>query len=84
MALVGLRASYHRVLGRIEHLLPAKLRPVYNHPAGNTRAVCAKSFHGFLCALCVFIDQYFGVTANMLAASGIRQLSPTLGIFFSL
>ncbi|KAK1797842.1 hypothetical protein P4O66_008186 [Electrophorus voltai] len=34
MALVGLRASYHRVLQRIELLLPAKLRPIYNHPAG--------------------------------------------------
>lgn len=37
MALVGLRASYHRVLGKIEHLLPAKLRPLYNHPAGNVK-----------------------------------------------
>lgn len=34
MALAGLRASYHRVLGRIELILPAKLRPIYNHPAG--------------------------------------------------
>uniref|UniRef100_A0A673L1T9 Mitochondrial pyruvate carrier n=1 Tax=Sinocyclocheilus rhinocerous TaxID=307959 RepID=A0A673L1T9_9TELE len=34
MAIVGLRASYHRILDRIEHMLPAKLRPVYNHPAG--------------------------------------------------
>ncbi|XP_048834631.1 mitochondrial pyruvate carrier 2-like [Brienomyrus brachyistius] len=34
MALVGLRASYHRILDRIEHMLPAKLRPIYNHPAG--------------------------------------------------
>uniref|UniRef100_A0A3B3RQ36 Mitochondrial pyruvate carrier n=1 Tax=Paramormyrops kingsleyae TaxID=1676925 RepID=A0A3B3RQ36_9TELE len=34
MALVGLRASYHRILDRIEHVLPAKLRPIYNHPAG--------------------------------------------------
>uniref|UniRef100_A0A671T2T8 Mitochondrial pyruvate carrier n=1 Tax=Sinocyclocheilus anshuiensis TaxID=1608454 RepID=A0A671T2T8_9TELE len=34
MAMVGLRASYHRILDRIEHMLPAKLRPVYNHPAG--------------------------------------------------
>lgn len=39
MALVGLRASYHRLLGKIEHLLPAKLRPIYNHPAGNVRVV---------------------------------------------
>lgn len=30
----ALRASYHRILDRIEHLLPAKLRPLYNHPAG--------------------------------------------------
>uniref|UniRef100_A0A8C1MHB3 Uncharacterized protein n=1 Tax=Cyprinus carpio TaxID=7962 RepID=A0A8C1MHB3_CYPCA len=34
MAMMGLRASYHRVLDRIEHVLPAKLRPIYNHPAG--------------------------------------------------
>ncbi|XP_056156953.1 mitochondrial pyruvate carrier 2-like [Lampris incognitus] len=34
MALVGIRASYHRILDRIELLLPAKLRPFYNHPAG--------------------------------------------------
>ncbi|KAA0715624.1 Mitochondrial pyruvate carrier 2 [Triplophysa tibetana] len=34
MAMVGLRASYHRILDRIGHMLPAKLRPIYNHPAG--------------------------------------------------
>ncbi|XP_071373954.1 mitochondrial pyruvate carrier 2-like [Centroberyx affinis] len=34
MALVGVRASYHRILDRIERVLPAKLRPFYNHPAG--------------------------------------------------
>ncbi|KAI1885089.1 hypothetical protein AGOR_G00216600 [Albula goreensis] len=34
MASVGLRASYHRILDKIELMLPAKLRPVYNHPAG--------------------------------------------------
>lgn len=44
MAMVGLRASYHRILGRIEHMLPAKLRPVYNHPAGNTNAVSVTFF----------------------------------------
>uniref|UniRef100_A0A3Q3IXH8 Mitochondrial pyruvate carrier n=1 Tax=Monopterus albus TaxID=43700 RepID=A0A3Q3IXH8_MONAL len=32
--MAALRASYHRILDRIEHLLPAKLRPIYNHPAG--------------------------------------------------
>ncbi|XP_056145264.1 mitochondrial pyruvate carrier 2b [Lampris incognitus] len=32
--MAGLRASYHRVLTKIEHMLPEKLRPVYNHPAG--------------------------------------------------
>ncbi|XP_041662227.1 mitochondrial pyruvate carrier 2b [Cheilinus undulatus] len=32
--MAALRASYHRILDRIEHLLPAKLRPLYNHPAG--------------------------------------------------
>ncbi|KAG7279516.1 hypothetical protein CRUP_035902 [Coryphaenoides rupestris] len=26
--------SYHRILDRVEHALPAKLRPLYNHPAG--------------------------------------------------
>ncbi|KAM4601789.1 mitochondrial pyruvate carrier 2-like [Polymixia lowei] len=34
MALVGVRASYHRILDRIELLLPAKMRPFYNHQAG--------------------------------------------------
>uniref|UniRef100_A0A4W5PYS0 Mitochondrial pyruvate carrier n=1 Tax=Hucho hucho TaxID=62062 RepID=A0A4W5PYS0_9TELE len=34
MALVGVRASYHRILNQIELLLPGKLRPIYNHPAG--------------------------------------------------
>ncbi|XP_071781660.1 mitochondrial pyruvate carrier 2-like [Centroberyx gerrardi] len=34
MALVVVRASYHRILDRIERVLPAKLRPLYNHPAG--------------------------------------------------
>ncbi|XP_029434955.1 mitochondrial pyruvate carrier 2 [Rhinatrema bivittatum] len=34
MASAGLRASYHRALDRIELMLPAKLRPIYNHPAG--------------------------------------------------
>lgn len=31
----GLRATYHRVLDRVELMLPEKLRPLYNHPAGN-------------------------------------------------
>lgn len=47
MALVGLRASYRRLLDKIELLLPAKLRPLYNHPAGNVRGV---RVHGFLVA----------------------------------
>ncbi|TRY59315.1 hypothetical protein DNTS_033551 [Danionella cerebrum] len=34
MASVGLRASFHRILDRIEHLLPSKLKPFYNHAAG--------------------------------------------------
>ncbi|KAL4656844.1 brain protein 44-like [Arapaima gigas] len=34
MASVGLRAAYHRTLDRIELMLPPKLRPFYNHPAG--------------------------------------------------
>ncbi|KAM4558295.1 mitochondrial pyruvate carrier 2b [Odontesthes bonariensis] len=32
--MAALRASYHRILNNIEHMLPAKLRPMYNHPAG--------------------------------------------------
>ncbi|XP_026232249.1 mitochondrial pyruvate carrier 2b [Anabas testudineus] len=32
--MAALRASYHRILDRVEHMLPAKLRPLYNHPAG--------------------------------------------------
>ncbi|XP_041128667.1 mitochondrial pyruvate carrier 2-like [Polyodon spathula] len=34
MAATGLRASYHRLMNKIEFVLPAKLRPFYNHPAG--------------------------------------------------
>ncbi|XP_043928296.1 mitochondrial pyruvate carrier 2-like [Protopterus annectens] len=34
MALVAMRTSYHRFLNKIEAILPAKLRPFYNHPAG--------------------------------------------------
>lgn len=33
----GLRATYHRALDKVELLLPEKLRPLYNHPAGNAR-----------------------------------------------
>ncbi|XP_074854398.1 mitochondrial pyruvate carrier 2 [Carettochelys insculpta] len=33
-AVAGLRASYHRLLDRIELKLPPRLRPLYNHPAG--------------------------------------------------
>ncbi|XP_059198659.1 mitochondrial pyruvate carrier 2b [Centropristis striata] len=32
--MAALRASYHRILDKVEHMLPAKLRPLYNHPAG--------------------------------------------------
>ncbi|KAM9321620.1 mitochondrial pyruvate carrier 2-like [Gastrophryne carolinensis] len=34
MAAVGLRASYHQVMDKIGLMLPSKLRPLYNHPAG--------------------------------------------------
>ncbi|KAJ7416481.1 Mitochondrial pyruvate carrier 2 [Willisornis vidua] len=36
----GLRASYHRMLDRIELMLPPRFRPFYNHPAveGNNTA----------------------------------------------
>ncbi|TSK17765.1 Mitochondrial pyruvate carrier 2 [Bagarius yarrelli] len=30
----GLRVTYHRTLDKIELMLPPKLRPLYNHPAG--------------------------------------------------
>nr|XP_045014915.1 mitochondrial pyruvate carrier 2 isoform X2 [Jaculus jaculus] len=30
----GLRATYHRLLDKVELMLPEKLRPFYNHPAG--------------------------------------------------
>lgn len=36
-AVAGLRASYHRLLDRIELMLPPRFRPFYNHPAGNGR-----------------------------------------------
>ncbi|KAK9537788.1 hypothetical protein VZT92_005369 [Zoarces viviparus] len=32
--MAALRVSYHRILDKIEHMLPSKLRPLYNHPAG--------------------------------------------------
>ncbi|XP_056285315.1 mitochondrial pyruvate carrier 2b [Pseudoliparis swirei] len=32
--MAALRMSYHRILDKVEHMLPAKLRPLYNHPAG--------------------------------------------------
>uniref|UniRef100_A0A674H5G1 Mitochondrial pyruvate carrier n=1 Tax=Taeniopygia guttata TaxID=59729 RepID=A0A674H5G1_TAEGU len=32
-AVAGLRASYHRLLDRIELMLPPRFRPFYNHPA---------------------------------------------------
>ncbi|XP_053184402.1 mitochondrial pyruvate carrier 2b [Scomber japonicus] len=32
--MAALRASYHRILNKIEFMLPSKLRPLYNHPAG--------------------------------------------------
>lgn len=41
----GLRATYHRVLDKVELLLPEKLRPLYNHPAGNEpRVALTESF----------------------------------------
>ncbi|XP_064240844.1 mitochondrial pyruvate carrier 2-like [Aotus nancymaae] len=30
----GLRATYHRLLDKVELMLPEKLRPLYNHSAG--------------------------------------------------
>lgn len=58
MALVGLRASYHKLLGRIELLLPAKLRPVYNHPAGKELSVC-RGFSWFSLGIaCLFADLF--------------------------
>uniref|UniRef100_A0A8C6PKV8 Mitochondrial pyruvate carrier n=1 Tax=Nothobranchius furzeri TaxID=105023 RepID=A0A8C6PKV8_NOTFU len=37
--MAALRASYRRILDSIEHMLPAKLRPLYNHPAGKVHYV---------------------------------------------
>lgn len=37
--MAALRASYHRILDKVEHMLPAKLRPFYNHPAGNLSSI---------------------------------------------
>lgn len=37
--MAALRVSYHRILDKIEHMLPAKLRPLYNHPAGNLKCI---------------------------------------------
>ncbi|XP_069745376.1 mitochondrial pyruvate carrier 2b [Narcine bancroftii] len=34
MAVAGLRASYHRVLDKIGLMLPPRMRPFYDHPAG--------------------------------------------------
>ncbi|XP_041933894.1 mitochondrial pyruvate carrier 2-like isoform X1 [Alosa pseudoharengus] len=30
----GLRSVYHKTLDNVEQILPTKLRPLYNHPAG--------------------------------------------------
>nr|ACQ58562.1 Brain protein 44 [Anoplopoma fimbria] len=48
--MAALRASYHRILDKIEHMLPGKLRPLYNHPAGNVEcqqpgSVCVMRIH---------------------------------------
>ncbi|KAL0963527.1 hypothetical protein UPYG_G00307580 [Umbra pygmaea] len=32
--MAAIRVSYHKLLDKIGLLLPAKLRPIYNHPAG--------------------------------------------------
>lgn len=41
----GLRATYHRLLDKVEFFLPEKLRPLYNHPAGKgPRVAPAGSF----------------------------------------
>ncbi|KAJ8013249.1 hypothetical protein DPEC_G00051300 [Dallia pectoralis] len=32
--MAAVRVSYHKLLDKIGLLLPAKLRPIYNHPAG--------------------------------------------------
>ncbi|XP_041699891.1 mitochondrial pyruvate carrier 2 [Coregonus clupeaformis] len=32
--MAAMRASYHKLLDKIGLMLPAKLRPLYNHPAG--------------------------------------------------
>lgn len=42
-AMAALRVSYHRILDKIEHMLPAKLRPMYNHPAGNFNCIALYS-----------------------------------------
>ncbi|CAL8301447.1 unnamed protein product [Gadus morhua 'NCC'] len=34
MGSLGVRVFYHRMLDRVEHVLPARFRPFYNHPAG--------------------------------------------------
>ncbi|KAL0590780.1 Mitochondrial pyruvate carrier 2 [Plecturocebus cupreus] len=45
----GLRATYHRLLDKVELMLPEKLRPLYNHPAANESQVSAlPDLHGIL------------------------------------
>lgn len=61
MAMVGLRASYHRILDRIEHMLPAKLRPVYNHPAGNTNAVSVTAYLSLILILILLTSGSGGI-----------------------
>lgn len=34
MAVTGLRANYHRVMDKIGLMLPPRMRPFYDHPAG--------------------------------------------------
>lgn len=40
--MAALRASYHRILDKVEHMLPAKLRPLYNHPAGKVHCTITR------------------------------------------
>uniref|UniRef100_A0A8C2GWH3 Mitochondrial pyruvate carrier n=2 Tax=Cyprinus carpio TaxID=7962 RepID=A0A8C2GWH3_CYPCA len=74
MAMMGLRASYHRILDRIEHVLPSKLRPIYNHPAGSGHSwlcrhdtssretqylpVCCVDSHGYISHSNQFLKKY--------------------------
>lgn len=74
--MAALRVSYHRILDKIEHMLPAKLRPLYNHPAGNLNCIALYSWSGE----CVTLA---GIYQNNCLFSGLEHYSIVIPWFRS-